>query len=243
MAQLLFEEARHRRRRRWLISGIAVFFIVVALGITLIVMAGREGRGSVQKPVAPPPSAQPVASSNANFSVRPVLCYAPPFAPTGGSAANIGPLPPCAPSLALTAGNLHETPNGYAGTISPNDTDPQFAAYSSTPPKHDKASETVLLPGSSSSSQSRYVLGPAGLTGSAIRSASAQFVSGQWVVNIDLNGHGVAQWDNLSRQQFHAFIGIDLNGKVISASIIQPTQPSFSSFGGQMQISGGLNRH
>jgi hypothetical protein len=242
MAQLLFEEARQRRRRRWLISGITVLFILVALGVTLIVMAGRGGRGSV-KPVAPPLSAQPVTSPNANFSVRPVLCYAPPFAPSSGPATSTGPLPSCTPPLALTAGNLHVTPNGYAGAISPNDTDPQFAPYSSTPQKHDKASDTVLLPGSSSSSQTRYVLGPAGLTGSAIRSASAQHVAGQWVVNIDLNGSGATQWDNLSRAQFHAFIGIDLDGKVISAAIIQPTQASFSSFDGQMQIAGGLNRH
>jgi hypothetical protein len=245
MAQLLFEEARQRRRRRWLISGITILFILVALGITLIVMAGREGRGSVQ-PVAPAPRGQPVASSNANFSVRPVLCYTPPFAPTSGSGASTGPLPPCAPSSALTAGNLNITASGYNGytfTTSPNDTDPKFAAYSSTSPKHDKANDTVLLPGSSSSSQTRYVLGPAGLTGSAIRSASVQRVNGQLVVNIDLNGHGATQLDNLSRAQFHAFIGIDLDGKVISAAIIQPTQGSFSSFGGQMQISDGLNRH
>jgi preprotein translocase subunit SecD len=144
--------------------------------------------------------------------------------------------------LALTAANLHVTPNGYTGASSTGDTDSQFAPYSSTSPKYDKASETVLLPGSSSS-QNRYVLGPAGLTGSAIKSASVQRIAGQWVVNVDLNGHGATQWDNLSRQQFHAFIGIDLNGKVISAPIIQPAQPSFSSFGGQMQISAGLNRH
>jgi preprotein translocase subunit SecD len=145
--------------------------------------------------------------------------------------------------LALTAANLHVAPNGYTGAISPSDTDSQFAAYSSTSPKYDKPSETVLLPGTSSSSHTRYVLGPAGLTGSAIRSASAQRVAGQWVVNVDLNGNGAAQWDNLSRQQFHAFIGIDLDGKVVSAAIIQPTQASFSSFRGQMQIAGGLNRH
>ncbi len=247
VAQLLFEEARQRRRRRWLISGISVLFILVAIAITLIVMAGQNNRAALQQPVAPPLSAQPVANSSANFSVRPVLCFAPPFAPTSGSAASTGPLPPCAPSLALRAGNLNVTPNvtpnGYTFRFSPNDTDRQFAAYSSTSPKHDKASDTVLLPGSSSSSPTRYVLGPAGLTGSAIRSASAQRVNGQWVVNIDLNGHGAAQWDNLSRVQFHAFIGFDLGGKVISAAMVQPTQGSFSSFGGQMQISGGLNRH
>jgi hypothetical protein len=242
MAHLLFEEARRRRRRRWLISGIVVLFILMALGIALILMAGRDGRSSV-KPVAPRPPAQPVASTTASFSLRPLLCYAPPFTPTIGSTASKGPLPPCAPSLALTAGNLHVAPNDYSVTISPNDTDPQFAAYSSTSPKHDNANATVLLPSSSSSSHTRYVLGPAGLTGSAIRSASAQRVDGQWVVNINLNGHGAAQWDNLSRQQFHALIGIDLDGKVISASIIQPAQASFSSFHGQVQISSGLTRH
>jgi hypothetical protein len=241
MAQLLFEEARQRRRRRWLISGIAVLFILVVLGITLFLMAGRGGRGSVQ-PAVPPPSAQTAAGSRANFSVRPVLCFAPPFAPTSG-AASTGALPPCAPSSAMTAANLHVTSNGFQNPDFPGSTDPQFAAYASTSPKHDEANAPVLLAGSSVSSQTRYVLGPAGLTGSGIRSASAEYVSGQWVVNVQLNGHGAAQWDALARQQFHAFIGIELDGKVISSPIIQPAQGSFSSFGGQVQIAGGFNRH
>jgi hypothetical protein len=252
MAQLLFEEARQRRRRRWLISGIAVLFIAVALGVTLVLMAGREGRGSVQ-PVAPPPSAHTAVGSRASFSVRPVLCYAPPFAPTNGATTSTGALPPCAPSSELTAANLQVTPSGRGFTISPNypnDTDPQFATYASTSPKQNEANAPVLLPGSASfmppppsGDQTRYVLGPAGLTRSGISSASAQHVAGMWIVNIELNGRGAAQWDVLSQVQFHAMVGIVVDGKVISAPIIQPVQVSFSSSGGQMQIAGGFNRH
>ena len=51
---------------------------------------------------------------------------------------------------------------------------------------------------------------------------------------------GSSQWDTLSKQQFHAIIGIDLDGQVISAPITQPTQQAWSSFNGQVQISGSF---
>jgi preprotein translocase subunit SecD len=45
----------------------------------------------------------------------------------------------------------------------------------------------------------------------------------------------------LGRARLHAIIGIEIGGKVVSAPIMQPTQSSFSSFNGQMQISGSFN--
>ncbi len=98
----------------------------------------------------------------------------------------------------------------------------------------------MLLPGLPGSGTERYVLGPAGLTGAQIKSASAQLNNGQWSVNLNLTGTGATQWDTLAQQQFHAIIGIDLDGQVISAPITQPTQSSFTSFGGTVQISGSF---
>ena len=58
-----------------------------------------------------------------------------------------------------------------------------------------------------------------------------------------LTSAGSTQWDNLAKEQFHAIIAIDLDGQVISAPITQPTNGSFSSFNGQVQISGGFTEN
>jgi preprotein translocase subunit SecD len=84
------------------------------------------------------------------------------------------------------------------------------------------------------------VLGPAGLTGTAVHSANAALVGGQWVVNLALTGEGATQWDTFAGQQFHQIIGIDLDAQVISAPITQPSQSAFTPFNGQVQISGNF---
>jgi preprotein translocase subunit SecD len=47
-------------------------------------------------------------------------------------------------------------------------------------------------------------------------------------------------WDALTRQQFHQIIGVVVNGQVMSAPITQPAQSAWSSFNGQVQISGSF---
>ena len=98
----------------------------------------------------------------------------------------------------------------------------------------------MLLPGTAADGSGRYVLGPASMTGTAVKSASAQLNNGQWAVNLVLTSAGSTAWDTLAKEQFHAIIGIDLDGQVISAPITQPTQPAFTSFNGQVQISGSF---
>jgi preprotein translocase subunit SecD len=144
----------------------------------------------------------------------------------------------------LSAANLQVTPNtnnigGYS-TNSNVPPDPQFATYASTPSTSDNKNATVLLPATPASGGGRYVLGPAGLTNTAIQSASVQHFAGQWAINLDLTDEGAVQWDAMADQQFHAIVGIDLNGQVISAPITQPTQSSFTPFNGRVQISGGF---
>jgi preprotein translocase subunit SecD len=182
--------------------------------------------------------------NTAQLLFRPALCYAPPFSVAKGKKASTGPLPTCSASTELTAANLQVTPdssnvNGYTSNTNIQD-DPAFATYRSTPSLTDNKGDTVLLPGTAANGAGRYVLAPAAMTGTAVKSASAQLNNGQWTVNLVLTGVGSTQWDNLAKQQFHAIIAIDLDGQVISAPITQPTQSSFTSFNGQVQISGSF---
>lgn len=185
--------------------------------------------------------------NTAQLLFRPVLCYAPSFSVSKGQQPSTGPLPTCSSATQLTAANLGVTPNSsningysYNTNIAPDD---QFATYKSTPPLNDNKDATVILPGTSAEGSTRYVLGPAQLTGTAVHSASAQLNNGQWTVNLVLTSPGSAAWDAFSKEQFHAMIGVDLDGQVISAPITQPTQSSWTSFNGNVQISGSFTEN
>jgi hypothetical protein len=241
--QVLFEEARQRRARRWLIGGITAVVLVVILAIVLVVLATSN---SGARPDTHPPLGPPVvvATGGSAFSIRPVLCYAPPYSPAFGQPANTGRLPTCSASSQLTAANLSITPNasnvnGYTANsnIVP---DPQFATYPSTATTRVYPDATVLLPGTTVEGTGRYVLGPAGLTRSGVASAQATKQSGQWLIDLTLTNGGSVQWDALAAKQFHAILGVVIGGRVVSAPITQPTQSSFSSFNGQLDIGGSF---
>ena len=115
--------------------------------------------------------------------------------------------------------------------------DPQFATYPSTTSSNSTDSQgVVLLPGTSTIGSGRFVLGPVGLARGAIATAQANNESGQWTILLRLTPNGAAQWDALAAQQFHAIVGIVINGQVVSAPITQPTQRAFTSFDGQLQV-------
>jgi hypothetical protein len=242
--ELLFQEARQRRKHRWLVSGIVTLVLLVVLGVTFGLALAR-GSARPTGPAAVPPLAG-VGHSAATLNFRPVLCFAPPLSVTSGRATSSGPLPACSSSSQLTAANLdvRSDSSGVAGYTANNvPADTQFDTYRSTSPFNDDKAATVILPsspGSQSCGGGRCVLGPAQLTGSAVKSAAAQLEGGEWVVNVTLTGKGSTQWDTFTQRQFHQIIAVDLDGRVISAPIIQPTQSSFASFGGHLQISGGF---
>ena len=158
-------------------------------------------------------------------------------------------LPACGAQYATTLANLAVTPNSSVQGYSSNNPspDPGFAQYSNTSTAvNNYPSRDVLLPslpaaGSSTKGSLRYVLGPEQMTGSAIGSAVAQQnQTGQWEVNYTLRGAaGSALWDKVAQENFHLLLGIELDGVVQSAPLIQPTQQTFSSFDGQGTISGG----
>jgi len=182
--------------------------------------------------------------NTAQLFFRPVNCFAQPFAVAKGKAPSTGALPQCAASSALTQTNIGITPanantNGNLGKIPP---DPAFTTFKSTPSTQDAKGATVLLPGSkgSGSGALRYVLGPSTVSGTAVKSAVAQLQTGQWVVSIQFTGPGGAAFDALAQKQFHALIAMDLDAQVISAPVTQPNNQVFSSFAGQVQVSGSF---
>jgi preprotein translocase subunit SecD len=189
----------------------------------------------------------------ARMYFRPVECWAYPEGtpknpkdklPTTGTEA----IPACTAANELTAANLNvNTTTGQATNNVPPDQ--QYEAYPSTSvDKPGYATSTVLLPGLNGacdgSSQVRCVLGPAQMTGRSIGSAQAtQNQTGQWVVDYTLAGTtGSNLWDKVAEENFHQFLGIELDGKVYSAPIIQPGQATFSSFAGRGEISGSLTQ-
>jgi hypothetical protein len=239
--ELLFREAKRRRSRRWLGSGI-VLVVLALLGLTLSHTFGGAGRmpsGSVRTP----PPITGAGHSGMELSFRPVLCYAPPLSLAAGHIGATGPLPACSPPSQLTAANLNVTPdsNGVTGYTYRSDvpSDPQFAAYLSTTAGNNPHA-TILIPGIRGAGNVRYVLGPVALTQTGVASAHATHNGGVWTVDLALTPRGSLAWDSFTHQQFHQIIGTDLNGRVISAPIVQPTQSSWSSVEGHVQISGSF---
>ncbi len=159
------------------------------------------------------------------------------------SANSLGPLPTSCPAAnQLVTTNLIGSPsdtNGVQYNVNP---DPELELYPTT--KVDDPTKTVLeagIPGDGF--PDRYLMGPAQLTGTAVKTATAQLSqTGQWVVNIALTGAGSTGWDTLTKTYFHEIIGIELDGVVQSAPITQPNQDAWTSFDGSVQISGNFTQ-
>jgi preprotein translocase subunit SecD len=188
----------------------------------------------------------------ARMYFRPVLCFAYPHVVHKHVSLQrgIGTVPSCSSGAQLTAANLNVQPNSGPQGYSQNNVppDPQFQTFPSTSvEKPNYARSPVLLPGLQGACGQRGLrcaLGPAQMTGRSIASAQAtQNQTGQWVVDYTLAGSaGSALWDKVAQENFHQLLGIELDGNVYSAPIIQPTQAAFSSFNGRGEISGNLTQ-
>ncbi|MHB8333409.1 MAG: protein translocase subunit SecD [Acidimicrobiales bacterium] len=172
----------------------------------------------------------------AQLLFRPVLCQT---GPASKHATSVKSVPSCGANYLMTAANL--AVNTSTGSPTNNiGLDPKYTNIASTSPQNDNKNQTVILPTLGTNSV-RYVLGPAQLTGQAVKTAIAQQDQvGAWVVNYTLTGAGSPAWDRVAQANFHAELAIELDGVVQSAPLIQPNQTSFSSFNGQGQISGSF---
>jgi preprotein translocase subunit SecD len=173
-------------------------------------------------------------------------------------------IPTCATPYQVTPANsnfvVSPQPNTVAGyQVSNIPPDPQFSNYPSITETVNKSSLVDVvpnvahlavvesgLPGAPSVGgvpNSRYVVLPAVMNGTAIASASAQQTqTGEWVVNCNLTSKGSTEWDYYSNKYFHQYMAVDLDGIVQSAPLIQPTQSSWSSFQGQIEVSGNFTQ-
>jgi preprotein translocase subunit SecD len=121
---------------------------------------------------------------------------------------------------------------------------PALANLPSTTSAMDRSSNTVLLPSGSNYgfADERLLLGPAQLSDTHISSANLVSNAGDFTVNIDLTPAGAREWDALAEEQFHAYVALDFDGRLISVPLSEPSQSAFSSFGGKVQISGGFSK-
>jgi preprotein translocase subunit SecD len=180
----------------------------------------------------------------AQLQFRPVLCFANPYTPKKGTPSTL-PGNCSSTQYELTAQNLNV--NTSTGNPSNNiGPDPTLASYPDSTSTYNDShpGSTVLVPAAPGSGQTglRYLLGPTEVFGTAVSSASAVFNTPNWVVQINLTGKGSTQWDALAQKQFHAYIAMDLDGQVESAPLTLPSQSTFTSFAGKVQVSGSFTQ-
>lgn len=203
-------------------------------GVSQPNIASSGGNISVELPgIKNRAQALSIIGQTAKLYFRPVTCPPQPPPATGG-----GELPVYSKPLAKG----HKTPPVLTGPPPACSATTNFADVPSTPPSLDTPNASVLLPAAPVKGvvPGRYILGPAGASGTIIKTANAALspTTGQWLVNFTLTAKGSPVWDRIAKASFHKQLGIVLDGVVESAPVIQSTQPSFTSFGGQGQITG-----
>jgi hypothetical protein len=183
-------------------------------------------------------------TSSPELLIRSVTCYA--GAQSGLVSTN--PLPTtcsgpqyAAPTVTPSDSSTGGTASGF--TMPTTEPDPALSAYATTTAAQDAASPnaSALLPvlNSGTSATQRYLVGPTLVTlSSKVASATIVYapMSGGWIVNVRLNPNESQLWDQVAAEYFHRQLAIDLNGVIVEAPLIQPTNSSFSSFDGQMQL-------
>jgi preprotein translocase subunit SecD len=217
---------------------------VDAAGVSGANVNSQGGNVVVQLPgLKDPGKVIALIGQTAQLQFRPALCqvslYTPPKKGT-----KLGPLPSTcsSSSYSLLAPNLTVDSSTGSSNQSSIGLDPVLASYRSTTPAADDANphKAVLVP--LLGGGGRLLLGPSELSGTAVASAQAQFISPSWVVNATLTSKGSTGWDNLSRKYFHEIIGIDLDGQVVSDPLTLPSQATWTSFAGRVQISGSFTQ-
>lgn len=178
------------------------------------------------------------------LQVRPVQCEAPEVGVGSQStpAVSGGDLS-CGPPYVLSEKALKvDTKTGKPTTsVGP---DPDLSDLASTPPGEDSGSRSVLLPTGPTSgfAGERLVLGPSEVTNSDSSSVEASAGSSGWKLDVVLTSDGSKSWDDLAYSQFHAYVGFDVDGTVVSTLLVEPTESSFQSFNGTFDFGSGYTR-
>lgn len=171
------------------------------------------------------------------FSLRPVLCGV--ASPLTQVPPVSEPLPACGAQYQLSATNLDVNVNtGAATNLIP--ADPAFANTADT--VNVKPNSNALLLTAAGEPYPRLVVGPAQVTNSDIASAKAVYENPSWWVVVTFTSSGSAAYNRLSKEALHQYMAIVLDGVVISAPLVEPSQSTFSSLGNKLQIAGAFDR-
>lgn len=247
--EVLIPEARRHQRGRYVRLGIMLAvaaLLIVVLIASAVVLSGRSAGGKTN----PRASATALSGSVGHVYFRPVLCFAPPYV-AADHTSSISGSPTCSAASLISLKNLAVVPEGGGSpsgfTTANVPPDESLAGVPSTKPSADNPARTVLLAGIRGACDGgngiRCVLGPAAMSSRLIEKATVTRTQyGAWVVDFTFTPRGSVLWDKVTNESFHLMLGIELNGVVYSAPIIQPTQSSFSSFNGKGEISGSLTR-
>ena len=126
----------------------------------------------------------------------------------------------------------------FRPVLDPNVPVSEEGGVKTTPREEDRPEAEVVLPEKDGAEVTgRYRLGPAQLTGRALKTARAEFdtTSGQWKVNFTLNERGSKEFDDLAAKNVNRQVAIVLDGVVQSAPTIQT-----ANFGGSGEITGSF---
>jgi len=150
----------------------------------------------------------------------------------------ISMLPPTSATASSTPGTTEAASARHAVAGCDDVTVSGLSSVPTTPRADIDRGKCVVLAGSDGE---RYYLGPAEVTTEGIRSARAEFVSGQgWTIELMLTKPGAAAWDELAEQQFQKQVAVVVDGRVLAAPTVQPGVAAFQSFGGIAVISGAF---
>ena len=227
-----------------------------ALGVTQPNIITQGDEIVVQMPgVKDPQKILKVLGTTAQLYFRPVLCGAPAYSPSTGTAKTTTTTTPTtgAKKPASTSYVVPPTcPSPYlysaaadyvSGQWSPGPyaVDPAYAHYKSTPITEDQKYEhqNVIFPSGlgAGNGPARYVLGPSLANGTIIKGATAELGdTGQWQVNFTLTGSGGTIFNKIAATYYHALVANDLDGDIVSAPLINS-----QSFPGGGTITGNFN--
>ena len=229
--EVLFPEARRLRRRRWTI-GAAV--LTAALIVVVLVVAGASLSSAKSRPAGTKGQYALSATSvgHARLYFRPVDCI---IAPYWGS------LSPASSSAISTS---------EASKLCNSSPTQQVRYPITTAPGNDNPKTAVVLPSYAGLAAGRYVLGPAQMSGSIVKTATAVLDSqtDEWEVVLDFTSAGSTEFNSYAAQYYLCYEkdpsnppycslqGFDVNGTVLSAPSVDS-----KTFPGSAEISGSTS--
>lgn len=176
-----------------------------------------------------------VPKSAISLEVRPIYCFAYRYEPPPRRPKS---LPACGRSFVLSRSNVGVqrepgAPGGWAIQNVPADW--HFLHIPSTVGQRAITETPALLDGPQA--EERYVVGPVLMSGDAIASAVAdQGSGGQWEVELVLTTRGSREFDQASKSYFHRYLAFVVDGKVVSAPLIEPSASTWTTFDGMISV-------